>query len=86
MAILPAGSYALVKLDNHDHGERFMILLVDPDKVDRPGYTWSSSGPMTEPQASQALAEMGVGAIQQAGLFDAARRHWSAQHHDEAIL
>lgn len=82
MSIAPAGSYALVKLDNQDDGERFMILLVDPNKADRPGYSWSSSEPMTEAEATHRLADMGVENWRHDGLFDAARKHWDASHND----
>ena len=41
--------------------EQFVILWVDPDQVERAGYTWTSEGPMLEPGVSDWLSQHGAG-------------------------
>jgi Fe2+ transport system protein FeoA len=82
MSIMPPGSWALIKLNNQDDGERFVILQVDPKKAERPGYMWSSTEPLTEEEAKRKLLEMGVDESRHFGLFHAAGKLWDVSHND----
>lgn len=76
MSMMQSGTHTLVKLENQDDGERFMIVIVDPQQSSRKGYLWSSSEPMTEVEASHRLADLGVESSNHEALFELARKHW----------
>lgn len=75
MSVLPPGSWAVVKAGEVDGEERFVVLLVDPDRVTRPGYMWTEvTQPLSADSMRVELREKGQSEAQIDELLQRARK------------
>jgi hypothetical protein len=76
VSILPAGHWAVVKAGELDGVELFLLLIVDPERANKPGYQWTeATKPLTGAQMRQELKARGHAEAAIDSLLERARTH-----------
>ena len=70
----------LTQLANDEHGERFQVNYIEEQKRATPGYTMTTSAPITEARARAFLEQLGAPLIEISAMFRGARDAKGHQH------